>query len=104
MKVGPTVRICLSPPAPVVVSAVAAGGAASAGAAPFLAAVAGGLPVWRCCIRLALSSVTMMSPCSAALARSSIDFSASAQVWPGALHEQDGLNSVRYLNAFGSAL
>src|SRR4051794_39506310 len=100
MKVGPTVRICLSPPAPVVASADA--GAASAGAAPFLAAV--GLPVWRCCIRFALSSVTMMSPCCSALVLSSIDFSASAQVWPGALQEQLGLNSVRYLNALASAL
>ena len=29
-------------------------------------------------------------------------FSASDQVWPAALQAQDGLNSVRYLNAFGS--
>jgi len=46
-------------------------------------------------MRLALSSVTMISPCCSAAAFSSIDLSASDQVWPGALQEHDGLNSVR---------
>jgi len=46
-------------------------------------------------IFLALSSVTMISPCCSAAALSSIDFNASDQVCPGALQEQDGLNSVR---------
>jgi hypothetical protein len=86
MKVGPTVRICLlSVAAPLVVGGVdTSGGAvelsAVAGAAPFRADAGGALPCERCCIRFALSSVTMMSPCSAAAALSSIDFSASAQV------------------------
>ena len=77
-----------------------AGGAASAGGggAPRLAEAGAGLAR---CIFFALSSVTMMSPCSA-LALSSIDFSASDQVWPGALQEHVGLNSVRKWNAFGS--
>ena len=56
------------------------------------------------CIFFALSSVTMMSPCCSAAALSSIDFSASDQVWPGALQAQDGLNSWRKRNAFGSAV
>src|ERR1700750_1233984 len=110
MKVGPTERICLlSELAPVVAAgggAEASGAAvelsAVAGAPPFLVEAGGALPCGRCCIRFALSSVTMISPCSAAAALSSIDFSASAQVWPGALQEQDGLNSVRKWNAFGS--
>ena len=106
MKVGPTVRILsLSP----VTSAVSAGGGAvpagaaavPAGAVPFFG---GGAPLdcARCCIRFALSSVTMMSPCCSTAALSSTDFSASDQVWPAALQEQDGLNSVLNLNAFGS--
>ena len=44
-------------------------------------------------IFLALSSVTMMSPCCSAAALSSMDFKASDQVWPTALQAQDGLNS-----------
>src|SRR4029077_17766179 len=111
MKVGPTERICLlSVAVPLVVGAgadaVASGGAcvpsAVAGAPPFLAEAGGDLPCERCCIRFALSSVTMMSPRCSAAALSSIDFNASAQVWPGALQEQEGLNSVRNRNAFGS--
>src|SRR6478735_5577413 len=106
MKVGPTVRILSLSAAVAVVSA--GGGAVPdgvaavpAGAAPFLG---GGAPFdcARCCIRFALSSVTMMSPCCSTAALSSTDFSASDQVWPAALQAQDGLNSVRNLNAFGS--
>ena len=94
MKVGPTVRTLSLSSAVAVVSAgaaVAAGAAAvPAGAAPFLGG--GGAPFGcaRCCIRFALSSVTMMSPCSTP-ALSSTDFSASDQVWPAALQAQDGV-------------
>jgi hypothetical protein len=108
-KVGPTERIGLSPPEEAVVDV--AGVSAGAGA---VAAAAGGAPFFeagpfagccaRCCIFFALSSVTMMSPCCSAAALSSIVFSASDQVCPGALQAQDGLNSVRKWNAFGSAL
>ena len=52
-------------------------------------------------IFLALSSVTMISPCCSAAALSSMLFSASDQVCPAALQEQDGLNSWRKRNAFG---
>src|ERR1700710_836629 len=100
MKVGPTVRILSDAvPVEVVVSAGGAGasGAAAAGAvavvAPFLAAtglVGGGRDIF-----LALSSVTMMSPCCSAAALSSMVFKASDHVCPAALHEQDGLNSWR---------
>src|SRR6266850_279748 len=109
MKVGPTVRICLS--LSLAVAVVSAGGVAGAagaaavpaGAAPFLATDGvGPFGCARCCIRFALSSVTMMSPCCSTAALSSTDFSASDQVWPAALHAQDGLNSVRNLNALGS--
>src|SRR5216684_3660064 len=96
IKVGPTERIGLLSGAAAVEPA--AGGDASgavavvpAGAAPFLAAAA---PlVGARDIFLALSSVTMMSPCCSAEALSSIVFSASDQVCPAALHAQDGLNS-----------
>src|SRR5258708_3299081 len=98
MKVGPTVRIGFWP------AGGAAGGVAGGGAA-FLAAVPfAGCGCARCCIFFALSSVTMMSPCCSTAALSSTDFSASDQVWPAALQAQDGLNSVRNLNAFGSAV
>ena len=60
--------------------------------APVLAAA--GFACGRC-ILFALSSVTMMSPCCSAVALSSTDFKASAQLCPGALQEQDGLYSVR---------
>src|ERR1700681_797104 len=113
MKVGPTVRIGFFSPAALVASAAGAdvsgaGGAVAVvlvGVAPFLAAGApfAGCGCARCCIFLALSSVTMMSPCCSTAALSSTDFSASDQVWPAALQAQDGLNSVRNLNAFGSA-
>src|SRR5258708_39938945 len=112
MKVGPTVRIGLSPAGAAEsaagVVAAAAGGAAvalPAGAAPFLAAVPfAGCGCARCCIFFALSSVTMMSPCCSTAALSSTDFSASDQVWPAALQAQDGLNSVRNLNAVRGAV
>src|SRR5215472_5270 len=101
MKVGPTERICLlselavrgSAGAGAAVSEPGAGGlaAVAGGVAPFLAA---GFTCGRC-ILLALSSVTMMSPCCSAAALSSTDFKASAQLCPGALQEQDGLYSVR---------
>src|SRR6187397_1235339 len=102
MKVGPTVRTLSLSVAAAVVSGAAGAAAVAAGAVPFLA-VGGGAPFGcaRCCIRRALSSVTMMSPCSTP-ARSSTDFSASDQVWPAALQAQDALNSVRNLNALGS--
>src|SRR4051794_4926962 len=107
-KLGPTERIGLfSELAGVPVSAggVAAGAVAVVGVAPFLP-LAAGVPLLscRCCIFLALSSVTMMSPCCSAEALSSADLSASAQVWPAALQEQVGLNSLRNLNAVGSAV
>jgi hypothetical protein len=108
MRVGPTVRI-LSDVAPVVESAGGAcvsgagGFAAAAAGAPFFPEAGAGFTGTRC-IFLALSSVTMMSPCCSASALSSIDFSASDQVCPGALQAQDGLNSVRKWNAFGSAV
>src|SRR5438045_6712198 len=105
MKVGPTVRIGFF--SSVAAGAGSAAGAAGAGAvavvaAPFLAAPFGGCGCARCCIFLALSSVTMMSPCCSTRALSSTDFSASDQVWPAALQAQDGLNSVRNLKALGS--
>src|SRR4029077_4015857 len=109
MKVGPTVRIdFFSSVAAGVESAAGAGAVgavAAAGAAPFLAAAAfAGCGCARCCIFFALSSVTMMSPCCSTRALSSTDFSASDQVWPADLQAQDGLNSVRYLKALGSAV
>src|ERR1700687_6168824 len=105
MKVGPTVRICLSPVVPV--EGTGASGAGVAGAvavvpaAPFFP-VAGAPFVGRGrAIFFALSSVTMMSPCCSAAALSSMFFSASDQVCPAALQEQVGLNSWRKRNAFG---
>src|SRR5712664_3467004 len=100
IKVGPTERIgLLSGAAAVELAAGAdASGAAGAvavvpaGAAPFLAAAAAPLVGARD-IFLALSSVTMMSPCCSAEALSSMVFRASDQVCPAALHAQDGLNS-----------
>src|SRR5579871_863123 len=97
MKVGPTVRICVLLDEALVAGGVfcEAGGVACSGAAvatePFLAGVD-----FTCCGRaifLELSSVTMISPCCSAVALSSRFLSASAQVWPAALHEQVGLNS-----------
>src|SRR5260221_13532718 len=111
MKVGPTERIGLSPAAPLEavagadVSGAGAAGvvvAAAAGAAPFFAVAGGPFAAGGRAIFFALSSVTMMSPCCSAVALSSMLFSASDQVWPTARQAQDGLNSVRYLNAFGS--
>src|SRR5580693_6777351 len=99
MKVGPTVRICLlsvsggDAAAPVDASGGGAEAAVPCEGAPFLAAAGVAFGSGRD-IFFALSSVTMMSPCCSAAALSSIDFRASAQVWPAALQEQDGLNSV----------
>src|SRR5260370_12757359 len=109
MKVGPTVRIGLSPAGAVESVAgaadAAAGGAVAVVPAPFLAGAPFAGCGWaRCCIFFALSSVTMMSPCCSTAALSSTDFSASDQVWPAALQAQDGLNSVRNLNALGSVV
>src|SRR5213076_2527652 len=107
MKVGPTVRIdFFSSLATGAESAGAGAAAVPAGAVPFLApsAAFGGCGWARCCIFLALSSVTMISPCCSTSALSSTDFSASDQVCPAALQAQDGLNSVRNLNALGSAV
>src|SRR5450759_5933616 len=108
MKVGPTDRIGLSAAAPfeTVAGADASGagavGVAAVGAAPFLAVAGGPFAAGGRAIFFALSSVTMMSPCCSAVALSSMLFNASDHVWPAALQAQDGLNSVRYLNAFGS--
>src|SRR5262245_60617593 len=109
MKVGPTERIGLSLPS--------AGGDGSAGGAeaavagsgwPFLPALVVPLGCCACilcsCIFLALSSVTMMSPCCSSWALSSTDFSASDQVCPAALQEQAGSCEARNLNAVGSAV
>src|ERR1700744_546036 len=103
MKVGPTERIGLFAGAVLEgAAAVLAGSSGAAGVAttavlaavvPLLAAAGVGLAGARD-IFLALSSVTMISPCWA-VAVSSMVFSASAQVCPGALHEQVGLNSWR---------
>ena len=93
MKVGPTDRIVVLSGATTVKSAgFAAGAGVVAGGAPFLAETAfgGGRDIF-----LAPSSVTMMSPCCSAAALSSMFFRASDQVWPAALHEQDGVNSWR---------
>src|SRR3974390_295924 len=105
MKVGPTVRI-LSPVVPVEAVAGAgasgvAGVAAVVPAAPFFPVVAVPFAGRGRAIFFALSSVTMMSPCCSAAALSSMFFSASDQVCPAALHEQEGLNSWRNRNAFG---
>jgi hypothetical protein len=102
MKVGPTERIGLSPAAPVESAAgadVSGAGAAAvpavAFAAPFLAVTGAVFAASGRAIFLALSSVTMMSPCCSAAALSSMLFRASDQVWPAALQAQDGLNSWR---------
>src|SRR5260370_679463 len=98
MKVGPTERIGLlsvsggDAAAPVDASGGGAEPAVLAEGAPFLAAAGVAFGCGRD-IFFALSSVTMMSPCCSAAALSSMDFSASDQVWPAALHAQDGLNS-----------
>src|ERR1700682_2668436 len=98
IKVGPTERIGLLSGAAAV--ELAAGGDASgaagavgvgpAGAVPFLAAAAAPLAGARD-IFLALSSVTMMSPCCSAEALSSMVFNASDHVCPAALHGPGGL-------------
>ena len=104
MKVGPTERIgLLSVEVPevavVVLDAAGAGAGVASGAVvadvvPFLAgAGAGACFTGARDIFFALSSVTMISPCCSAAALSSMVFSASDQVCPAALHEQDGLNS-----------
>ena len=106
IKVGPTERIGLLPVAQR--RSDAAGGSPDRRRCAVLVAVvaaASRRPSWRrpmpsvwparCDIFLALSSVTMMSPCCSAAALSSMVFSASDQVWPAALQEQDGLNSWR---------
>ncbi len=100
MNVGPTDRIGLFEGVEAV-GAVSAGlvWGASAFAAEFFFCEL--LSLVGCEIFRAPSSVTMMSPCWAAVALSSSPFSASAHVWPAALHEHDGLNSWRYRNAFG---
>ncbi len=97
MKVGPTVR---TPWLPVVVfegavfeGSLEAAGAVLAGALPF--AGAGLVGACDCDTFFAFSSVTTMSPCWAAVDLSSMFFSASAQLWPAALHEQVGLNFCR---------
>src|ERR1700679_870916 len=102
MKVGPTERMVLLsgalPVDAVALLAEASGAAAApgavAGAEPFLAGTVGCLVGARD-IFLALSSVTMISPCCSAAALSSMLFRASDQVCPAALHAQDGLNSWR---------
>src|SRR6516164_2196623 len=113
MKVGPTERIVLlSEVAPEVAAAVFAADDAGAGAGdgsgagvapavPFLPDARLGLDfAIGLDIFLALSSVTMISPCCSAAALSSMLLSASDQVWPAGLQEQDGLNSWRKRKAF----
>src|SRR3979411_2139730 len=104
MKVGPTERIGFSffrggggGVAAAGAGAVSGAGvlALVAGTAPFFLGAAGVVFDGGCDIFLALSSVTMMSPCCSAAALSSIDFSASDQVCPTALQEHDGTNSLR---------
>src|SRR5579863_1296382 len=105
MKVGPTERIgLLSGEAPAVFVGEGAGvgvasGVGDTATVPFLGA--GEAFVSGRDIFLALSSVTMMSPCCSAAALSSMVFNASDHVCPAALHAQDGLNSWRKRNAFG---
>ena len=110
MKVGPTERIGLSLPfagAEAVAAGCCAGVLAvvAGAAAPFFA---GGCVLFACilccCIFLALSSVTMMSPCCSSWALSSPAFSASDQVCPAALQELAGSNEARTLYAVGSAV
>src|SRR5579863_9711623 len=105
MNVGPTERIGLlsEDASDVAAGAFGAGVAAGSGAVATVPFLAGGVAL-VCCGRdifLALSSVTMMSPCCSAAALSSMFLSASDQVWPAALQAQDGLNSERNLNALG---
>src|SRR6202453_2422738 len=104
MKVGPTDRIdLLAGAAPDDAAAVLVGSSGAdpavavvaVEAAPFLAVAAVVGLVGARDIFLALSSVTMISPCCWAAAVSSMVFNASAQVCPAALHEQEGLNSWR---------
>src|SRR3954453_7487265 len=103
MKVGPTERIGLSFAGAGSGAAAAGAGAGSvagvlavvAAAAPFFLGAAGAVFDGGCDIFLALSSVTMISPCCSAAALSSIDFSASDQVCPTALQEHDGTYSLR---------
>src|SRR6202167_5636047 len=104
MKVGPTDRIGLLVGAVPEAGVVLVGSSGAEGvvvavvaveAAPFLAVADVVGLVGARDIFLALSSVTMISPCCWAAAVSSMVFSASAQVCPAALHEQDGLNSWR---------
>src|SRR6202165_2294696 len=103
MKVGPNVRRGLSAAGPGVAGAGDAGGDGSGAGAPggpavvpgppFLAVAGGPFAAGGRAIFLALSSVTMMSPCCSAAVLSSMLFRASDQVWPAALQAQDGLNS-----------
>src|SRR4051812_15703361 len=106
MKVGPTERIGLSFAGAGAGAAAAGAGAGAGSGAGVLAVVAGAAPPFflgaagavfdgGCDIFLALSSVTMMSPCCSAAALSSIDFSASDQVCPTALQEHAGTYSLR---------
>jgi hypothetical protein len=101
---GPTDRIGLLAGAAAEEAAVVLAGSSGAGAVvavvavegvPFLAAADVVGLVGARDIFLALSSVTMISPCCWAAVVSSMVLSASAQVCPAALHEQDGLNSWR---------
>src|ERR1700682_906838 len=98
IKVGPTERIGLLSGA--AAGEVAAGGDASGGAGAGAGGAAGAVPFLAAAplagtrdIFLALSSVTMMSPCCSAEALSSMVFNASDHVCPAALHAQEGLNS-----------
>ena len=102
MKVGPTVRICLLSDDALegAAGAFGVGSGAVAATEPFLAGTGVDFAGGRASF-LAFSSVTIMSPCCSAAAFSSIDFSASDQLWPAALQAQDGLNSCRNLNALG---
>src|ERR1700749_1980175 len=97
MNVGPTERIVLLSAGGVGVAGGGLVGAASGAEVATVPFLPGGGGCFACGrdIFLAPSSVTMMSPCCSAAALSSMLFSASDQVCPAALQEQDGLNSWR---------
>ena len=93
----------MSPESEVAAGAPVGSGCAFVGVAtePAFFWAAGVVAVFGCDIFFELSSVTMMSPCWAAAALSSMFFSASDHVWPTALQLHYLSNALRYFNAFG---
>src|SRR6266851_5814891 len=83
-------------------AALSAAGAADCGSGFFGSCLIGRPCASRGCeSAFARSGVTMMSPCSIVV---SLTWPrASAQLWPCRRQPHEGLNAVRYLNAFGSA-